>query len=127
MLTSLQQRYKHSFVINYSFKLPLHPVKTWIAYILSLYILFCAVVPCSIIDNCEDDQKTEQTSKQEDDKDCNNCSPFSICSSCHGFTINTVTASIEPVVFHTSPNYSDYNVSSKSEYYPSLFQPPRVA
>jgi len=126
MSATLQQCYKHSFVINYPFKLPLHPVKTWIAYILSLYILFCAVVPCSIIDNCEDDQKTEQTSKQGENRDCNNCSPFSICSSCHGFTFNTVTAPIEPVAFHTSLTYSDYNVTSKSEYYSSLFQPPRL-
>ena len=122
----LQHWYKHSFVLHYLFKLPLQPVKRWVGYILSLYVLFCAVVPCTIIDNCEDDQKTEQTSKQEEKKDCNNCSPFSICSASHGFTLATIGTTVEPIVFNSSPAYSDYYFSAKSEYHPSLFQPPRA-
>jgi hypothetical protein len=106
--------------------LPLHPVKTLIAYILAFYILFSAVVPCSIIDNCEEEEHTEQTSNTDHKKDCSNCSPFSICSSASGFTINSVSTFLEPVEFYNSPSYSEYNFSSKSEYYSSLFQPPRV-
>ncbi len=109
-----------------SVSLPLHPVKKGIAYILAIYILLSAVVPCSIIDNCEEEEHTEQTSNSEHEKDCNNCSPFSICSSASGFTLTAANTSLEPVEFHNSPTYSEYCFSSKSEYYPSLFQPPRV-
>ncbi|MFN2439754.1 MAG: DUF6660 family protein [Chitinophagaceae bacterium] len=97
-----------------------------LAYILSFYILFSAVVPCSIIDNCEEEEDREQTSNSNHKKDCNNCSPFSICSYASGFILNGVNITLEPVVFHNSPTYSEYYFSSKSEYYPNLFQPPRV-
>ena len=123
---SLQPRYKHSFVVSKSFKLPLQPVKKWIAYILSFSILFCVVVPCSIFDNCEEKEHTEQTSGSDHKKDCNDCSPFSICSSAPGFTFCAVATSLEPVVFYNSPVYSEYCISSPSAYYSSLFQPPRV-
>jgi len=109
------------------FSLPLRRMKKWIAYILSFYILFSAVVPCSIFDKCEDDQHIEQTSNKEQRKDCNNCSPFSFCSSTHGFTQSTINTSIETVQFNTLPTYSDYHFSSISEYHSSLFQPPRLS
>lgn len=109
------------------FKLPLRSVKILITYILAFYILFSAVVPSSIIDNCEEEDCTEQTSKTDQEEDCANCSPFSICASCHGFTLNTVYTAIQPVAFNTSPAYGVYKFSSKSEYHPTLFQPPRVA
>ena len=121
----MQRCYKYSFIINF-LQLPLHPVKTLIAYILAFYILFSAVVPCSIIDNCEEQEHTGQTSNTDHKKDCSNCSPFSICSSASGFPLNTVTTSLEPVEFYNSPAYSEYNFLSKSEYHSSLFQPPRV-
>ena len=120
----LQRYNKHRFVLKYLFELLLHPLKTVITYILSLYILFSAVVPCSVFDNCEDQTHTEQSSNSDHRKDCNNCSPFSICSSASGFTFNNENTSLEPVVFHNSPSYNDYYFSSKSEYYSSLFQPP---
>ncbi|MBD0287067.1 MAG: hypothetical protein ICV79_16805 [Flavisolibacter sp.] len=101
-------------------------MKEWIGYILSLYILFCAVVPCTIMDNCEQSKHSEQASNTDTKKDCNNCSPFSMCASCHGFTLSTVTTAIEPVAFNRSPSYSDYYSSSKSEYYSRFFQPPRL-
>jgi hypothetical protein len=101
-------------------------VKNFIAYILAFYVLVSAIVPCSIIDNCEEEQVTEQTSHQEENKDCDNCSPFSICASSSGFTLNTTIATIESIAFSTVHSYSDYYVSSKSEYHSRLFQPPRL-
>ena len=108
------------------FELPLHHVKKWLAYILSFYILFSAIAPCSIFDKCEDGRHIEQTSNKEQKKDCNNCSPFSFCSPTHGFTLSTINTLIETAPFHTSPPYSDYYFPSISEYHSSLFQPPRL-
>jgi hypothetical protein len=99
-------------------------MKKCIGYILFLYILFCAVVPCTIIDNYED-ESTEQTSHKNTNKDCNNCSPFSICSPSPGFTIGAITTTIAPVIPETLLVYSNYYFSFKSEYYSSFFQPPR--
>ena len=107
------------------YHLPLQPVKTWVAYILTFYILFSAVVPCSMIDNCGE-ECTEQTSDSDHKKDCNNCSPFSICASASGFTLNSISTSLELITFKNSPTHSEYYFSSKSEYYSSLFQPPRL-
>ena len=84
-------------------------------------------MPCYIIDDCEDEDHTEQTSNTEDENDCNDCSPFCICSSALGFTINTLNTFLAPVKLYSLPTYSEYNISSKSEYHSSLFRPPRVA
>ncbi len=101
-------------------------MKKWIAYILSFYILFSAVVPCSIFDNCEEGENTEQTSNTGHKKDCNDCSPFSICSAAHGFTDNSNHPVIEPIDVYSSLSYGEYYFSFKSEYHASLFQPPRI-
>ena len=100
-------------------------MKSLIAYLLSFYILFSAVVPCSIVDNCEEDP-TEKTSGSDNEKNCNNCSPFSICNAASGFTLSSENITLIPLMLYNSPTYSEYYFSSKSEYYPSLFQPPRV-
>jgi hypothetical protein len=81
-------------------------------------------VPCSIFDNCEA-QQTEQTSHEDHKKDCTDCSPFSNCSVAHGFTINSCNPSVKPIQFYTSLSYNEFYFSSRSEYYSSLFQPPR--
>lgn len=126
LLMPLQPCYKHSFVINYPFKLPLHPVKQFLGYILSFYVLFCTLVPCTVFDSCEDEGQIEQTSKSDHDKDCSACSPFSVCATCHGFTLSQVVSSEAPVIVYSKLQYRSYHFSPKSEYYPSLFQPPRA-
>jgi hypothetical protein len=100
-------------------------VKKWIAYILCLYIMFSAVVPCSIFDKCEEIRHTEQASKSFPVKDCNNCSPFSVCAAAHGFTITHENFSIETFAFNSPLFYNEYDFSSKPGYYFSHFQPPR--
>ena len=101
-------------------------MKIWIGYILSIYILLCTIVPCTLIDHCDQDQQTEQTTDKDSEKGCSDCSPFSICSSSHGFTLNTIIPSIQPALFNSLLAYSEYYVSSRSDYYSSLFQPPRL-
>ncbi len=96
-----------------------------IAYILSFYILLSAIVPCSLFDDCEE-ENAEQTSASFPEKDCNDCSPFSICSTGHGFAINLESQLTEPLVVYTPVLYREINYSAKSGYYFTHFQPPRT-
>src|SRR6476660_418447 len=102
-------------------------MKHWISFLLSLYILFCTVVPFTVFDNCKQDEMTSQTSDKDCEKNCSNCSPFSMCSSTPVFTFRPLSMAIEPLVFEISPFYNNYYFSSKPGYYPSFFQPPRIA
>ncbi|MGC4035206.1 MAG: hypothetical protein QM764_04530 [Chitinophagaceae bacterium] len=101
-------------------------MKKWIAFILSFYILFSAIAPCSLFDKCEEEQYTESAGKKERKNDCNDCPPFSFCCSAHSVTLNTIHVLIEPIEFNNFPSYNGYYLSSTSEYYSSLFQPPKV-
>jgi hypothetical protein len=117
-------------VINFSLKCSLSfdtfaPMKKWLGYILGLYVLFSAVIPCAIVDNCDEGEKTEQRSGHEENDNCDNCPPFCNCSSGHGFTFNTLAVTIAPADLYTGAKYNFYNISSKSDYYSSFFQPPR--
>jgi len=48
-------------------------------YILALYLILLAAIPCCSFDDCPDD-KTEQTANHENgDQDCGSCSPFFNC------------------------------------------------
>jgi len=101
-------------------------MKKWLGYILSVYILLSAIVPCSLFDDCEGDQQTEQQSKKPADKDCTACTPFCLCSSAHNFTHNKMNAAIAPVTSISEQQYSEYSSSPVSAYRSSLFQPPRL-
>jgi len=103
------------------------PVKKWLAHILSFYLLISAVIPCSIFDKCEGGERKEQTNNKQPGKACNGCSPFCVCSSSHNFTFNTMNPSVEPIKIAGPLIYSEYYLSCTSEYYSSLFQPPRVS
>jgi hypothetical protein len=92
---------------------------------LLLYILFSTVVPCSVFDNCGQEEHTGQASHTDHTKDCNGCSPFSICSAAHGFTISSNMPSVKPLQWHSSPAYGELYLSFTSAYYSSYFQPPR--
>jgi hypothetical protein len=96
-----------------------------IAYILSFYILFCAIAPCYLFDNCEETEQYANT-KSKPVEDCNSCSPFSTCSSCHGFSFSQTSLEIEPLVFHSEPVFANNSFSSKSGYPNQFFQPPRI-
>ena len=104
--------------------LPLHLMRI-LAYILSFYILLSAVVPCSLFDNCESEDHTEQGSGSFPVNGCNHCSPFSTCAAGHGFTINLVNISFELLKGNTSLSYGEYCFSAKPGYLFLYFQPPR--
>ena len=90
------------------------------------YIFLSAVVPCDTFDNCENEHKTDQVADSTPENDSKDCSPFSICASCNGFTISHEYVSIAPLIFYNKSSYNSYHISPKSEYYFSFFQPPRI-
>lgn len=100
------------------------PVKI-LSFILSFYILFSAVVPCSVFDNCEQEIHASASSDTTPSKSCNACSPFCICSA-HGFAVmnNDPTIGQEPVDRLTS--YCEFYASFLPGYSSRLFQPPRL-
>jgi hypothetical protein len=102
-------------------------MKKWIGYILLLYILFCAIVPCTVFDDCEEELFTEQTTNENAGEDCSNCSPFSICTSCHNAAPAVQLLTIQLPLFYSSHSYSEFYCSSKSEYHNRHFEPPRTA
>ena len=104
------------------------------AIILSLVILFNAVVPCSVVDNCEQEEIAatccdtgcgKEAPEPPEDKDCNDCPPFSICSPAYEFTAASNYATQAPGIPNSSMEFFENNLSLNSEYYSSLFQPPR--
>jgi hypothetical protein len=62
------------------------------------------------------EEHTKQTSPSLSVKDCSDCSPFSFCAVAHRFTIDMESISVAPITFFSSPFYSGYYFSSKSEY-----------
>ncbi len=99
-------------------------MQKWIAFILSFYLLFTAVVPCTYIDRCE--EETTQHSDSAPDKNCSNCPPFSICSKTQGFALQHFSLAPRQAVTAAPLLYSEYHFSLPANYASSLFQPPRM-
>ena len=66
-------------------------------YILAFYLVLLAAVPCCAFDDCPDDKTEQNSSHEERDSDCGNCSPFFSCESCA-----TATISYQPLQFEFS-------------------------
>jgi hypothetical protein len=111
----------------YPKQLLLAPVKRLTGCILSLYLLLSAVLPCTIIDDCEVVTHTEQTAGKSTEDDCRNCSPLSTCSQAPGFTADYISIGLHPLMLPFTPVYTDHCAFFKSEYYPRFLQPPRMA
>jgi len=93
-----------------------------ISFILAFYVLVCAVVPC-----CADDDCMAQTATQEKN-DCKaGCSPFFACGNCCGFSINAQQIAVMPVTVFEKISYSEFYISTQSDYYQSFWQPPRFS
>ena len=86
--------------------------------------MLSAIMPCCMFDKCEELNATTETSKSYPLKDCNNCSPFSVCAA-QGFMVTHENITVEPADDVASLHYNHYNFSSKPGYYFSHFQPPR--
>jgi hypothetical protein len=98
-------------------------------FILSFYLLLLSGIPCCAVDQCPDDKTMagqSSTHGLEDDKGCNNCSPFFSCAGCAA-----VSATIEPLYFNilslpVKQVYTGFLSPFVSDVHFDFWQPPRL-
>ncbi|MBN8701273.1 MAG: hypothetical protein J0L54_16820 [Chitinophagales bacterium] len=96
-------------------------------FIFSFYILFLSTVPCCAVDNCNDDVQQSQTSDRHEHNDgCKNCSPFTLCGNCAGFTFIANSLQVDTPQQFTQQTFSGYIQSYLPQYVSSFWQPPRL-
>ena len=99
--------------------------------LLAMYVLVLSGVPCDALCQAEPvttAQGTPAHSGEQDD--CKNCSPFSVCAACCGFTIPASGWVKHPasVVFAPAPARRPlYREPTTLEIAACIWQPPRVA
>lgn len=97
-----------------------------VGYILSVYLLLLAIVPCCAFDSCPDD-KTEQSEKhQTGDEDCGNCSPFFSCEGCATATVSVEAAQFEIITTPLLPVYTGYIQALLPAIDYDVWQPPKL-
>lgn len=103
----------------------------FLSVILALFVFVQSLSPCCSDDNCMDNNqtvKTEQTSNHEHDGDCEkNCSPFFVCGTCAGFIFPTVSFTLTSSVILFTKQISIYNQSTLSNFFHSIWQPPKIS
>ena len=96
-------------------------------FILAIYMVVLAVIPCCVWDDCPDDKAiTEQSAQHENgDDDCGTCSPFFNCGGCATASVNFQLTSF---TLH-SPSISKIYTGFLQPYFPEVhydfWQPPR--
>lgn len=98
----------------------------WIGYLLALYIILLAAVPCCAFDNCPDEKTELAANHQPGDEDCGNCSPFFSCEGCA-----TATIAVEPLTIEITPLeeqvvYTCYQQANLPTVDYDVWQPPRL-
>jgi len=98
--------------------------------LLAMYVLVLSGVPCATL--CQDEpvataQGTPARSGEQDD--CKNCSPFSVCAACTGFTLPASTwvqntASVLPTP--APARLPLYREPAALEVAACIWQPPRL-
>lgn len=99
-------------------------------YILSVYLLLLAIVPCCAFDSCPDgpDDKTEQSEKhQTGDADCGNCSPFFSCEGCATATVSVEHIQFEMVNSELQSVYTGYIQPFIPTVDYEVWQPPKLS
>ena len=97
-----------------------------LGYILAIYLVLLAAVPCCVFDDCPDDKAVSTASHQEGDGDCGSCSPFFSCEGCASASIiyhphiMVIPVKESPVV------YTGYIQASLPYVHFKFFQPPRI-
>jgi len=96
-------------------------------FIFSCYILLLSTVPCCTVDNCNDETLQSQTAGKHDHNDgCKNCSPFTLCGNCVGFTITANSFQVDTPLQLIQQTFSGYIQSYLPQYISSFWQPPRL-
>lgn len=107
------------------------PMKVF-AFFMAIYILVLSAVPCSDVHNdCDDNSnKTELTKNHDHHQDQDdNCTPFCTCTCCSASVIalDFVPFQIKnPTVFHISEKVTIRNFSFISNFFGSIWQPPKI-
>jgi hypothetical protein len=103
------------------------------AFILSVFVLFLATIPCCLADDCTDEAvSTEQTAGSNDkqsgaDTDCDLCSPFYSCHTCPGFAFTNTSPKMPLVLLVGIKSYISYSQNSLFSFTASIWQPPKIA
>jgi hypothetical protein len=87
-------------------------------YILTIYLITLAVVPCCALDDCPEDNAK---------KECGTCSPFFNCEKCASATINMEAGTMNMIIVAVSPVYSDFICPRISTIHYDFWQPPRLS
>jgi hypothetical protein len=102
-----------------------------LSILFSLYILALSVVPCCVFCGGDDDAGVAITAKGSQDREsdqngCKNCSPFTLCGHCVGFTVTARFAKVERVILDRRVDWREPTPSYYFSYSASCWQPPRV-
>jgi hypothetical protein len=101
-------------------------------YILAVYLLLLSAVPCCAFDDCPDDKMDlptgaeQNSSHEEGDGDCGNCSPFFSCEGCAAATISSQTISFEFSLPQVLAVYTIYLQALLPSVEYDFWQPPRI-
>jgi hypothetical protein len=98
-------------------------------YIVSIYILLLAVLPCCAFDDCpEDKMQTEQLADHENgDEDCGTCSPFFNCEGCASVTTTEDPLHFNIIVLPAKQVYAGFLSPAIPAVQYDFWQPPRLA
>ncbi|MBC7874893.1 MAG: hypothetical protein H7Y01_12900 [Ferruginibacter sp.] len=101
-------------------------------YILAIYLLLLAAIPCCAFDDCPEDEMnqspaTEQAAGQEsEDEDCGTCSPFFSCEGCATATIAFEPPQLEIAAFKITSVYTNYIQTALPTIDYEFWQPPKI-
>lgn len=102
-----------------------------VGFLLAFYLILLSAIPCCALDNCADDKtdlsvnKELASNQEEENGDCNNCSPFFSCEGCATATIAFEPTSLEIFPIKISSVYTGYVQTAISEVEYDFWQPPK--
>jgi hypothetical protein len=97
------------------------------SFILGVYILFISIIPCCAFDDCGNNfRKAEISKQQKQNNHCENCSPFALCCNYVGFTVTTQVFEVYSTPANTTQTFLIFDQSFRSDYSASFWQPPKL-
>lgn len=103
-----------------------------VGFLLAFYLILLSAIPCCAFDNCADDKASliapgdQDTNQEENDRDCDNCSPFFNCEGCATATIDFEPASLEIFPLNTSSVYTGIIQTLLPGVEYDFWQPPKL-
>ena len=101
-----------------------------LCFILSFYVVFLSTVSCCLEDNCNDEVETEYSDNVQHDNeegDCNSCSPFLTCGTCSGFISTSLEIVLVEIVSIEDKLAVDYNPIFSEDFNEKIWQPPKIS